>query len=316
MPKKRFLTVLLSLVFSLLILSLLYLMLGNQNVPLDQLFANKMVTQLRLPRLLSLYLTGFLLAVSGFLVQLMTRNPIAEMATLGISGGSSLALSIVLTLGLSTNDGISVLISAIGAFVALCLVMLLTARTHFQPLKVVLVGTSVGLFTTSLASSLTFASHDTQAYFRWIVGSFSGITQVKVWLMALVSLIFLLLLFIFSSQIRLLVFGDELARSLGVSVNQVRLLIMTLVALASGVTVASVGVVSFVGLIAPHIAKKIARTNFWQNIFLSVLVGMFLLVGADLIARNLFKPYEFPAGSVTMLLGAPFFLWVISKEAK
>lgn len=316
MPKKRFLTVLLSLVFSLLILSLLYLMLGNQNVPLDQLFANKMVTQLRLPRLLSLYLTGFLLAVSGFLVQLMTRNPIAEMATLGISGGSSLALSIVLTLGLSTNDGISVLISAIGAFVALCLVMLLTARTHFQPLKVVLVGTSVGLFTTSLASSLTFASHDTQAYFRWIVGSFSGITQVKVWLMALVSLIFLLLLFIFSSQIRLLVFGDELARSLGVSVNQVRLLIMTLVALASGVTVASVGVVSFVGLIAPHIVKKIARTNFWQNIFLSVLVGMFLLVGADLIARNLFKPYEFPAGSVTMLLGAPFFLWVISKEAK
>ncbi|RZI49723.1 iron ABC transporter permease [Lactococcus kimchii] len=316
MPKKRFLTVLLSLVFSLLILSLLYLMLGNQNVPLDQLFTNKMVTQLRLPRLLSLYLTGFLLAVSGFLVQLMTRNPIAEMATLGISGGSSLALSIVLTLGLSTNDGISVLISAIGAFVALCLVMLLTARTHFQPLKVVLVGTSVGLFTTSLASSLTFASHDTQAYFRWIVGSFSGITQVKVWLMALVSLIFLLLLFIFSSQIRLLVFGDELARSLGVSVNQVRLLIMTLVALASGVTVASVGVVSFVGLIAPHIVKKIARTNFWQNIFLSVLVGMFLLVGADLIARNLFKPYEFPAGSVTMLLGAPFFLWVISKEAK
>ena len=155
-------------------------MLGNKNVPLTEILVNKMVLQLRFPRLISLYLTGFLLSVSGFIVQIMTRNPIAEMATLGISGGSSLALSLILTLGWSTNDGISVLVSSLGAFIALAVVMLLTARTHFQPLKVVLVGTSVGLFATSLASSLTFASHDTQAYFRWIVGSFSGITNTKV----------------------------------------------------------------------------------------------------------------------------------------
>ena len=180
MPKKHFLTIFFALVFSLLFLSVLYLMLGNKNVPLTELSTNKMVLQLRLPRLISLFLTGFLLSVSGFLVQIMTRNPIAEMSTLGISGGSSLALSLLLTLGWSTNDGISVMVSSLGAFIALAVVMLLTARTHFQPLKVVLVGTSVGLFATSLASSMTFASHDTQAYFRWIVGSFSGITNTKV----------------------------------------------------------------------------------------------------------------------------------------
>ena len=313
MPKKHFLTIFFALVFSLLFLSVIYLMLGNKNVPLTEILVNKMVLQLRFPRLISLYLTGFLLSVSGFIVQIMTRNPIAEMATLGISGGSSLALSLILTLGWSTNDGISVLVSSLGAFIALAVVMLLTARTHFQPLKVVLVGTSVGLFATSLASSLTFASHDTQAYFRWIVGSFSGITNTKVLLMAVVSLIFLILLLLFSKQIYLLNFGDELAQSFGISVNFVRLVIMFLVALASGVTV---GVVSFVGLIAPHIAKKLVRANFWQNVILSVLTGMLLLVLADLIARNLFKPYEFPAGSLTMLLGAPFFLWVITKEAK
>ena len=316
MPKKHFLTIFFALVFSLLFLSVIYLMLGNKNVPLTEILVNKMVLQLRFPRLISLYLTGFLLSVSGFIVQIMTRNPIAEMATLGISGGSSLALSLILTLGWSTNDGISVLVSSLGAFIALAVVMLLTARTHFQPLKVVLVGTSVGLFATSLASSLTFASHDTQAYFRWIVGSFSGITNTKVLLMAVVSLIFLILLLLFSKQIYLLNFGDELAQSFGISVNFVRLVIMFLVALASGVSVASVGVVSFVGLIAPHIAKKLVRANFWQNVILSVLTGMLLLVLADLIARNLFKPYEFPAGSLTMLLGAPFFLWGITKEAK
>ena len=159
MPKKHFLTIFFALVFSLLFLSVIYLMLGNKNVPLTEILVNKMVLQLRFPRLISLYLTGFLLSVSGFIVQIMTRNPIAEMATLGISGGSSLALSLILTLGWSTNDGISVLVSSLGAFIALAVVMLLTARTHFQPLKVVLVGTSVGLFATSLASSLTSVSY-------------------------------------------------------------------------------------------------------------------------------------------------------------
>ena len=96
------------------------------------------------------------------------------MATLGISGGSSLALSLILTLGWSTNDGISVLVSSLGAFIALAVVMLLTARTHFQPLKVVLVGTSVGLFATSLASSLTFASHYRQPIFAGLWVLFQG----------------------------------------------------------------------------------------------------------------------------------------------
>ena len=318
MLRKRFMTLALLLIFLLLFLSFIYLSFGEQKVPLTALSASKIVLQLRLPRLLGLYLTGFLLSVSGFLVQLMTRNPIAEMSTLGISGGASVALSLLLTLGLSTNDGISALVSALGAFVALVIVMLLTARTHFQPLKVVLVGTSVGLFATSLASSITFASHDTQAYFLWIVGSFSGMTSMKVNILAVVSLLFLLLLFIFSSRIKILSFGDELATSLGISVNRIRFVIMFLVAMASGTTVASVGVISFVGLIAPHIAKRFARHHFWQNVSLSSMTGMILLVLADLAARNLFKPYEFPAGSLTMLLGAPFFLWIIrdTKEVK
>ncbi|MFC4653356.1 iron ABC transporter permease [Lactococcus nasutitermitis] len=316
MARKSFLTAFLAGILLLFFLSILYLSLGEQNIFLTELSKSKIVLDLRLPRLLSLYLAGFLLSVSGFLVQTMTRNPIAEMSTLGISGGASLALSLLLTLGLSTNSMISCVVATFGAFVALLLVMLLTARAHFQPLKVVLVGTSVGLFATSLASSLTFASHNTQSYFLWIVGSFSGITLEKLEILALAALVFLVLLLIFASQIRLLAFGEEMATGLGVSVSRVRFIIMIMVAIASGVTVASVGVISFVGLIAPQIAKRFTRTNFWQSLMLSSLLGMLLLVIADLLARNLFKPYEFPAGSLTMLLGAPFFLWIIAKEAK
>lgn len=316
MSNKRFLILFFLILSALTGFSLLYLLLGDKNFPLSALTENPVILQLRLPRLIGLYLVAILLSVSGFLVQIMTRNPIAELSTLGISGGASLGLALLLDFGLSTGGGISMLVAALGAFVSLFIVMILTARTHFQPLKIILVGTSVGLFATSLASSITFAKHDSQAYFLWIVGSFSGITALKNEMLLAVLIVFVLALLIFARHIRLLSLGDDLARSLGVSVNKIRLLIMILVALAAGVTVSAVGVISFVGLIAPHIAKKLTRQNFWQNLILSALTGMILLVLADFLARNLFKPFEFPAGSLTMLIGGPFFLWIIAKEAK
>ncbi|MGM9887124.1 MAG: FecCD family ABC transporter permease [Lactococcus sp.] len=316
MRKIRFISWVAGLTLVIVVLSVLYLMLGDKNYPLSALTTNPIVLQLRLPRLMSLFLAGFLLSVSGFLVQLMTRNPIAEMSTLGISGGASVGLAVLLAFGFSTDAAISTGLASIMAFVSLFIVMILTARTHFQPLKVALVGTSVGLFATSLASAITFAKHDSQAYFLWIVGSFSGVTTEKVKLLAVTVALFLLILFFYGSRLRMLALGDDLAKSLGVSVNQVRFVVMVMVAIASGVTVSSVGVISFVGLIAPHIAKKLAKSNFWQTVVLSVLTAIILLVFADLLARNLFKPYEFPAGSLTMLIGAPFFIWVISQEAK
>ena len=316
MSKKRFTGLILALLLVVIFLSALYLAIGDQNVPLNQLFSNAIVLRLRLPRLISLYLVGFLLSTSGFLVQLMTRNPIAEMSTLGISGGASAALALLLVLGLPSNDTASSLVAVLGAFVALICVMLFAARSRFQPLKVVLVGTSVGLFTTSLASSLTFAANQTQSYFLWIVGSFSGMTLQKVQILALVSALFLILLLIFANRIKILGLGEEMATTLGISVQRIRFLIVVMVALASGFTVASVGVISFVGLIAPQIAKRLTRHYFWQNVILSSLIGMLLLVLADFLARNLLRPYEFPAGSLTMLLGAPFFLWTISQSQK
>ena len=316
MTNKRFLGLIFGLILLILLLSLAYLAIGQQNVPLSALTDSKIVLNLRLPRLLGIVFVGILLAISGFLVQIMTRNPIAELSTLGISGGASVGLALLLAFGLATGGFLSVLTAAVGAFISLLVVMLLTARTHFQPLKVILVGTSVGLFASSLASALTFAKHDSQAYFLWLVGSFSGMTMGKVWLLAGVCGIFLLVLLLCSRSIRLLMLGDDLAKSMGVSVNRLRLLIMLLVALAAGSTVASVGVISFVGLITPHVAKRFARTNFWQNVILSALTAVILLIAADFLARNLFNPFEFPAGSLTMLLGAPFFIGIIAKEAK
>lgn len=98
--------------------------------------------------------------------------------------------------------------------------------------------------------------------------------------------------------------------------NRLRLLIMLLVALASGVTVSSVGVISFVGLMAPHLAGRVVGSHFLKKFFMSNLIGVLLLLIADLLARNLFKPYEFPAGSLTLLVGAVFFIYMMRQEER
>ncbi|WP_252899300.1 iron ABC transporter permease [Lactococcus fujiensis] len=316
MTKSRYYLLISSLLFLIIGLSVIYLLVGDQNYPLSALTSQPIILQLRLPRLFGVILVGILLSISGFLVQLMTKNPIAELSTLGISGGASLGMSILLAFGLSTNAGFSALVASIGAFVALFLVISLTARTHFQPLKVILVGTSVGLLQRVWRLPLLLQNMIPSLIFLWIVGSFSGMTQTKVILLGFTTLIFIILLILFANSFRILNLGDEMARSLGLSVNQVRTVMMIMVAMVAGATVSSVGVISFVGLIAPHLAKKVVRSNFWQGIVLSALTAIILLICADFVARNMMKPYEFPAGSLTMLMGAPFFIWVMSQEAK
>ncbi|MCH1723065.1 FecCD family ABC transporter permease [Lactococcus formosensis] len=301
---------------TIMVLSFLYLMLGDQNYSFSQIWHENVVLHLRLPRLLALMFVGILLSSSGLLVQSMTNNPIAEISTLGISGGASFALALVLVFNLSTGGWLGTAVASLGAFVALVTVAVLTVKSKFQPIKVVLVGTSVGLFATSLASILTFYSKNMQSYFLWIVGSFSGITPLKLEILMVVTVLFVSMVLLFANQIKVLAFGEEMAISLGISVNRLRLFIMVMVALASGVTVSSVGVISFVGLMAPHLARRIVGGHFLKRFFMSNLLGVLLLLVADLLARNLFKPYEFPAGSLTLLFGAIFFIYMMSQEGK
>ncbi|WP_251712516.1 FecCD family ABC transporter permease [Lactococcus ileimucosae] len=300
----------------LIVLSVLYLMLGEQNYSLSQFWRESIVLQLRVPRLLALVFVGILLSSSGLLVQTMTGNPIAEISTLGISGGASFALALLLVFKLSTGGWLGTVVASLGALIALIIVAFLTVKSKFQPMKVVLVGTSVGLFATSLASILTFYSKNTQSYFLWIVGSFSGVTLLKLEILMAVAAIFVCLMLLFANQIKLLSLGEEMATSLGVSVNRLRLLIMIMVALASGVTVSSVGVISFVGLMAPHLAGRLVGSHFLKKLLMTNLLGILLLLISDTLARNLFKPYEFPAGSLTLVVGAVFFIYTMSQEEK
>ncbi|OFI49632.1 ferrichrome ABC transporter permease [Floricoccus tropicus] len=315
--RKSFLSYIFLLLIGLFIISLLTLTKGIENYPLKGILSNEIVMEIRMPRLIAAYCVAILLSGSGLLMQNLTQNPIAEMSTLGISSGSSLAIAISLALSIPNDPIHLIIVGIVGSTIAFGLLFFLTAKNSFDPLRVVLVGTSIGLFCTSLASAISYYKKNSQQYFMWIVGSFSGINKIKMYELLFASVVFIALILLFSNQIKLIGFGSELATSLGVNITFVRFLIMFLVVLASAATVSTVGVISFVGLIGPHIARSlIGNSSFRRTFVLSTLISMVLVTVADFLARNLFKPYEFPVGSILMLLGAPFFLYLVNRAGR
>jgi ABC-type Fe3+-siderophore transport system, permease component len=301
--------------FLFLAISLLSLSLGHENYALNQLFSSEIVRNIRIPRLIAGVCLAVLLSTSGLLMQNLTQNPIADMSTLGVSSGASLALSLALNLSVSSNPWTLIVYGSLGAGLAFFIVFILTLKDKFDPLKVILVGTSVGLFSSSLASAISYYKKNSQQYFLWIVGSFSGINKQKMLELLIVSIFVVLMVFIFAKQIKILGFGSELATGLGVNVSLTRFIIMILVVLAAGVSVSTVGMFSFVGLIGPHMARRLIGSSSFVRVFiLSNIMTIDLVILADFLSRYLFRPYEFPVGSLLMLLGAPFFLYLVARS--
>lgn len=286
---------------------------GNKTYLISELWTNPIIQEIRLPRFLASIFAASLMGISGQLMQIMTQNPIAESSTLGIASGASLFLSILMALGLGTGLVSSLIFGVLGAFCSLCLVWLLTLRSAFQPIKILLVGTSLGMFCSGLASGIAYYGNSSQRFFMWTVGSFSAVSKEKTLLLGLCFFVVLGVCFLFSRQIKLLSFGEELATSLGLDVIKMRWVLVLLIALSSGVVVSTVGVLGFLGLMMPHMARRLAGASFVKTLWLNILLSSVFLSLADLLARTLFLPYELPVGALTMLLGAPFFLYLVGQ---
>lgn len=286
---------------------------GNKTYLISELWTNPIIQELRLPRFLASIFAASLMGISGQLMQIMTQNPIAESSTLGISSGASLFLAVLMALGLGTGLVSSLIFGVLGAFFSLCLVWLLMLRSSFQPIKILLVGTSLGMFCSGLASGIAYYSNSSQRFFMWTVGSFSAVSKEKTLLLGLCVLVVLGVCFLFSRQIKLLSFGEELATSLGLDVVKMRWVLVLLIALSSGVVVSTVGVLGFLGLMMSHMARRLAGPSFLKTLWLNILLSSVFLSLADLLARTLFLPYELPVGALTMLLGAPFFLYLVGQ---
>ena len=281
--------------------------------------AHQALLQLRLPRVLAGFAVGALLAQAGCLLQVLLRNPLAEPYVLGVSGGAALAALVALSL--AAGSVIASMASAVGAALSLAILMMVarhefTARAFtFASERLLLAGVMLAALWGSLmtlALSLAAAAR-LQSLVFWLMGDLGG--AIASWPAWLALLLIALVAQFDAAALNLLSQGEEHAFALGVSTWSLKRRVVLLAALASGAAVSVAGTVGFVGLLAPHMARRITGND--QRILLpaAALFGGSFVVLCDAVARSALAPRQLPVGALTALFGAPLFLFLMQKRS-
>jgi iron complex transport system permease protein len=277
------------------------------------------VQKLRLPRTILAALVGGSLAASGAAFQALLRNPLAEPFILGVSGGAAVgaAAAIVLTGALATSGIVSVAAFG-GALAAIVFVMRVgtsVGRT-LDTRVLLLAGVVAGaFFNACIMLILTFARTESfRAAIFWMMGSFAGATWRSIGGLAVACVPALLILFALARPLNLLAIGEETAAYLGVRTERVKLAAYGTASLLTAASVAASGVIGFVGLVIPHVARMVWGADHRFLLPASVLLGATFIVLADALARTVAAPTELPIGVVTAFVGVPFFLWLLRRR--
>ncbi|MFF2094047.1 FecCD family ABC transporter permease [Paenibacillus sp. NPDC058174] len=276
------------------------------------------VLKLRLPRIIIALLVGAALASAGAVLQGLIRNPLASPDVAGITEGASLGTVLFMFF---FNEKLSIqwmpLAAIIGAFAVTFLLYVLSWKDGASPLRMVLIGTGLSAAFKSISYMLLISGPFFMAdrALTFMTGSIYGASWEKdvftllPWLVVLLPLTWLM-----SRHVNIQSLGDEVAGSAGASVQRHRLLLLILSVSLAGAAVAIGGAIAFVGLIAPHIARKLVGSSFGGLLPVSAMIGALLVLLSDLAARTLFTPLDIPAGVFTAIIGAPFFLYLLYRH--
>ncbi len=275
-----------------------------------------MVLNMRLPRVTLAFCTGAALGMGGMVMQSLLQNPLASPFGLGVSSGAGLGAALVIVLGLgSAALGVFFLpaVSLLFALGTVFLVMAVSSRLDrgMSNVTVILIGTVLSLFCNAVMNALaTLSPTYAERIHLWSLGSFSMKEWSAVWVLAPVVLASGLLFGHLHRELDVMTFGEDQARAMGVDLVRVKQLLMAAVAVLTGTAVAFTGVIGFVDLIAPHVVRRWFGASHRRGLPASALFGGAFLVLCDLAARTLTPPREIPIGTITALLGAPFFLYI------
>lgn len=277
-----------------------------------ELTTHQVIQELRLPRALSAALVGAFLAVSGAVMQGMTRNPLASPSIMGITDGAAFALVIMLAFFPAVSNIGLTFASFVGAGIAVTLVFTIGSFSEggLSPVKLALAGVAIGTMLRSISSifSLHFQLEKEMGF--WLAGGLDGTNWGSVKMLVIAGIVGLLVAFFIASSITILSLGDDISTGLGQNNLYIKFLGIIAVLILTGVAVSIAGAVGFVGLIVPHIARFVMGTDYKWIIPTSALFGALLLVLSDLVARMINAPFETPVGAITSLIGVPFFLYL------
>ncbi len=281
--------------------------------------ANQVIHNLRLPRVLIAVLVGMSMGVAGGILQSVLRNPLASPQIIGVNTGAGLLAVAIMVLA-PGRIGLIPPAAFAGALLAALLVYALGAGLGAAPsstVQIVLAGVAVSAFFGAATSALMIVFSDELAVtYTWLIGGLSGRGWAYVRLLWPYSLSGLLVAMLLAPALNLFALGDEVGRSLGLSVGMYRAGSIFVAAWLAGSAVSVAGTVGFVGLIAPHAARLLVGEDYRYMLPLSALLGGLLLLVADTAARTAFMPVELPVGVLTAALGAPFFLLLLRRSRR
>lgn len=313
---KRYFIVILS---ALVLFSATHLMVGEVFIsPFSELSSlqQQLVTQLRLPRLLAAIAIGASLAVSGAVLQVLLGNVLAEPGVLGISGGASVMMVIVLFFLPALATPIGFMIAAvIGALVFTLLLVSMAKIMRLTTTRLLLVGVALGILTGAIVTWAFYFSDDLslRQLMYWLMGSIGGASWYH-HVLTLTLVPVLVWLCMKGKTLDKLMMGELHAKQLGVDVEAVRWKLILAVSILVGGAVALGGVIGFIGLIVPHLLRLALGSENRYLLPISALSGAMLLVFADIIARVALESAELPLGVVTTTIGAPVFIWMLVKH--
>lgn len=277
--------------------------------------ARSLVVDLRLPRTLSAFAAGGLLAMAGVLMQVLLRNPLADPFVMGVSGGAAVAALAAMLLGLT---GFAV--DACATFGALAATLIVFALAHgeggWTPTRLLLTGIVMAAGASALVSVLLAVGNDTElrGMLFWLMGDLS--MSSRPWPLLILFVLVLLVALPFSRQLNVLARGELQARVLGAPVQGLRIGIFVAASLLTAATVTSAGTIGFVGLVTPHLVRLMLGSDHRRVMPASAVLGGTLVMLADLCARTLLAPRQLPVGALTAIAGVPLFLILMRGKGR
>ena len=274
------------------------------------------VWNLRLPRTLLAFMAGSALSVSGAVMQSVLRNPLASSYTLGVSSGASMGAGVIILYGLTIPVLGIFALPATGFIFGLATIILVVSFAsridgQMENNTIILTGMVFSLFVTAVTTLMSaMARENIQRLIFWQMGSFSMKDWQVVAVLLPVIIVGITIVLCYNREMDIMTFGEEQARTIGVDLKRVKWILLITAAALTGGTIAFVGVIGFVDLVAPHIVRRIFGASHRYVIPVSAVFGGTFMVICDLAARTVATPGELPVGAVTAIIGAPFFAYI------
>ncbi|MCQ2010732.1 MAG: iron ABC transporter permease [Sporolactobacillus sp.] len=280
------------------------------------LVSHKVIWDLRMPRVLGSAIIGACFAVSGALMQGVTRNPLADSGILGINAGAAFVLALCYAFFPALPFFYLIICSFIGAGIGAGIVygMSSLSRDGMSPVRLVLAGAAVSALLTALSQGLAIYFQIGQDLAFWYAGGMSGIRWPELMMITPWVVCALIASLILSPSITILSLGDSVASGLGMHTGIIKAASVVIVLILAGSAVSVVGAIGFVGLIVPHLTRYLVGTDYRRVLPCTAILGSLLLILADLGARSINPPYETPIGVLIALIGIPFFLYLAGSE--